>query len=330
MAFLRRVFLQLATPAIALVALTSITCAQDWPTRPVTMVVPFAAGGATDVLARVLGAQLSELLGQQIIVENIGGAGGMTGSARVAKAPPDGYQFVLGSTGTHAANQTLYKHPLYNAMTDFTPVMLVVEQPIALITRKDLPARNLAEFIAYAKTNQAKMHYGSPGAGAMVQLACAMLNAAIGIDVTHVPYRGGVPAIQDLLGGRIDYYCGVSTTAIPLIAGNQVNAIALLTRNRSPSLPALATAHEQGLADFDTPIWYAIFLPKNTPSAIVQKLHAAAVAAVDIPAVRRRLQEIGADVPPPERRSPAYLQRFVESEVKKLATAIKAAGLAEQ
>jgi tripartite-type tricarboxylate transporter receptor subunit TctC len=128
------------------------------------MVVPFAAGGATDVLARVLGAQLSELLGQQIIVENIGGAGGMTGSARVAKAPPDGYQFVLGSAGTHAANQTLYKHPLYNAMTDFTPVMLVVEQPIALITRKDLPARNLAEFIAYAKTNQAKMQYGSPGA----------------------------------------------------------------------------------------------------------------------------------------------------------------------
>jgi tripartite-type tricarboxylate transporter receptor subunit TctC len=157
-----------------------------------------------------------------------------------------------------------------------------------------------------------------------------MLNAAIGIDVTHVPYRGGVPAIQDLLGGRIDYYCGVSTTAIPLITGNQVNAIALLTRNRSPSLPALATAHEQGLADFDTPIWYAIFLPKNTPSAIVQKLHAAAVAAVDMPAVRRRLQEIGADVPPLERRSPAYLQRFVENEVKKLATAIKAAGLAGQ
>ena len=327
MAFLRRVFLRLATPAIALVALTSITCAQDWPTRPVTMVVPFAAGGATDVLARVLGAQLSELLGQQIIVENIGGAGGMTGSARVAKAPPDGYQFVLGSTGTHAANQTLYKHPLYNAMTDFTPVMLVVEQPIALITRKDLPARNLAEFIAYAKSNQAKMQYGSPGAGAMVQIACAMLNAAIGIDVTHIPYRGGVPAIQDLLGGRIDYYCGVSTTAIPLIAGNQVNAIALLTRNRSPSLPALATAHEQGLADFDIPVWNGFFLPKATPAPIVQKLSEASVAAIETQSVQDQLKTIGATVVAPERRSPVYLQELVVSEIERWGTVVKSIGL---
>ena len=160
--------------------------AQDWPTRPVTMVVPFAAGGASDVIGRILSPHLSEILRQQVIIENIGGAGGMIGAQRVAKAAPDGYQFVLGNAGTHAQNQTLYKHPLYNAATDFAPVALIAEQPIVLIARKDLPANNLQEFIAYAKANQAKMQYGSAGAGTAVHLACALLNAAIGVDVTHV------------------------------------------------------------------------------------------------------------------------------------------------
>jgi len=323
----RRNFLHLAAGAAALPAVSRIARAQSYPSRPVTMVVPFAPGGATDVLARVVGARLSELLGQQVIVENVGGGGGMIGSARVAKAPPDGYQFVLGSAGTHAANQTLFKNPAYNVITDFAPVMLVVEQPIVLITRKDLPVNNLPEFIAYAKANQSIMQYGSPGAGAMVQLACALLNTAIGIDITHVPYRGGAPAIQDLLGGRIDYYCAVSTTALPVIESNQVNAIAVLTRNRSTSLPTLATAHEQGLTDFDAPIWYALFLPRSTPAPIVQRLNAAAVATVETPVVRQRLKEIGADVPAPERRSPEYLQKFVEAEINKWAAVIRAANI---
>src|SRR5215831_6769291 len=192
------------TRFVAVAGLVSLTCiapafAQDWPTRPVTMVVPFAAGGPADTVARILAPGLSELLGQQIVVENVGGSGGMTGAARVAKAAPDGYQFVLGNMGTHAANQTFYKTPLYNSASDFTPVMLVAQTPLVLLARKDLPADNLRDFIGYAKANQATMQYGSGGAGSASHLACVLLNSAIGINVTHVPYRGAAPAMQDLI-----------------------------------------------------------------------------------------------------------------------------------
>ena len=165
------------------------------------MVYPFAPGGLGDVLGRILAPGLSEFLGQPVIIENVGGAGGMTGSARVAKAAPDGYQFVLATAGTHSANQSLYKHPLYDAATDFAPVALLVEQPMVLMTRPNLPANNLPEFIAYTKANQAKMQYGSSGAGSATHLACVLFNAAIGVDVTHVPYRGSGPAMQDLIAG---------------------------------------------------------------------------------------------------------------------------------
>ena len=312
----------LALPMMAMMA-----SAQNWPTRPVTMVVPFAAGGGADALGRVLAPRLSEVLGQQVIIENVGGAGGMSGAYRVAKAPPDGYQFVLGTSGTHAQNQSLYKTPLYNAATDFAPVALVAEQPIVLIARKDLPADNLQQFIAYAKANQANMQYGSAGAGSSVQLACVLLNAANGLKVTHVPYRGSAPAMQDLIGGRIDYQCANVGPAVPQIEGNLVKAIAILTKNRTPILPALPSAHEQGLANFEAFIWYALFLPKGTPAAIVQKLNAATIATMNTPSVQERLKEVGADLVAPERRSPDYLAGFVESEIEKWAAPIKAAGV---
>src|SRR3954453_1486534 len=174
----------------ALMVATAQSAAQNWPTRPITMVVAFAAGSGDDVFARIVAPRLSELLGQQVIIENVGGSGGMAGTSRVAKAPPDGYQFVLGNLGTHAANQTFYKTPLYNAATDFAPVMLIAQTPLVLLARKDLPAGNLNEFIAYTKVNQATMQYGSGGAGSASHLACALLNAAIDVNVTHVPYRG--------------------------------------------------------------------------------------------------------------------------------------------
>src|SRR6516225_848395 len=180
--------------------------AQSWPTRPLTMVVPFAPGGGTDVLGRIVGRGFSEVLGQQVIIENIGGAGGMVGSARVAKAAPDGYQFVLGGRAD-AINQTLYKTPLYNLVTDLGPVVLVAEQPMVLVARKDLPVANLQEFIAYARKNQASMQFGSAGAGSTGHIDCALLNAAIGVDIPHIPYRGGGPAMQDLIAGRFDYFC---------------------------------------------------------------------------------------------------------------------------
>src|SRR5262245_28198546 len=325
----RREFLHLAAGAAAfgLASQPSPIAAQDWPTRPVTMVVPFAAGGATDIVARLLSPRLSELLRQQVVIENVGGAGGTTGASRVAKAPPDGYQVVLGNVGTHAHNQTLYKKPPYDAVRDFAPVVLIADLSIVLLTRKDFPADTLQEFIAYAKANQAKPQYGSAGAGSSTHLACVLLNAAIGIDITHVPYRGGAPAMQDLLAGRIDYQCPTTSTATAQIQGKTAKGLATLTRNRTALLPDLATAHEQGLTDFEASFWTALFLPRNTPPAIIGKLHDATVAAMDTPAVRERMKENGVDVVAPERRSPEYLAKYVASEIDKWAGPIKASGI---
>jgi len=301
--------------------------AQEWPTRPLVMVVPYAAGGTTDVVGRILSLRLSEILRQQVIIENVGGAGGMTGATRVAKAAPDGYQFVLGNVGTHAQNQTLYKNPQYHAATDFVPVGLLVDQPTVLIVRKDLPVNTLPEFIAYAKANQAKMQYGSAGAGSPTHLSCALLNAAIGINVTHIPYRGGGPAMQDLIAGRIDYICLNIGGAFPQIEGKSVKAVALLTKDRSPILSSLPTAQEQGLKDFQADNWLAFFLPKGAPQAIVRKLNDAAVETLNTPAVITRLREIGVEPVAPERRSPEYRGKFVASEIEKWAGPIKAAGV---
>jgi tripartite-type tricarboxylate transporter receptor subunit TctC len=301
--------------------------AQSWPARPLSMVVPLAAGGAGDVLARILASRLSERLGQQVIVENVGGAGGMMGASRVAKAAPDGYQFVYGNVGTHAASQTLYEKPLYNAATDFAPVALIAEQPIVLIARRDYPANSLQEFIGYAKANQAKMQYGSAGVGSAVHLACALLNAEIGVKITHVPYRGGNPAMQDLIAGRTDYQCALPADAVPQIASKTVKAISILSLDRSPTLPTLASAHEQGLTNFTAAAWSGFFFPRGTPAAIVRKLNEATVATLETPGVQTRLQDMGATVVAPARRSPEYLQQFVDSEIAKWAAVIKTAGI---
>ena len=329
----RRTHPMISTRAILFALAASLPClhdaavAQGWPSRPVTMVVPFAAGGGTDVLGRIIGQRLSEVLGQQVVIENVGGAGGMVGSARVAKAPPDGYQFVLGSRAD-AINQTLYKNPLYNLSTDLVPVVLVAEQPTVLITRKDYPARNLQDFIAHARKNQDTMQFASAGAGSTGHVDCALFNAAIGLKVTHVPYRGGGPALQDVIGGRIDYFCTLSGTIKPQIESNLVNAVAVLTRERSPLLPTVASAAEQGLPDFEASTWFGLFVPKGTPAPVIQKLHDATVAAMDTPAVQERLSQAGATAVAPERRSPAYFQQFVGSEIEKNAKPIKAAGIA--
>jgi len=301
--------------------------AQGYPTKPVTMIIPFAAGGPTDVLGRVMAQRMSELLGQQVVVENVGGAGGMTGSKRVADAPPDGYSLVLGTVGTHAQSQTMYKKPLYNSATDFTPVALIAEVPIVLITRKDLPVSNLKEFIAYAKANQAKMQYGSAGAGSATHLGCVLLNYLIGVDITHVPYRGTGPAMQDLQGGRIDYLCEIVSTAKPQIDGGTVKAIAIMTKERSKALPDVPTGLEQGTPDLEAYTWNAIFLPKGAPPDIVKKLNDAVVQAMQTPLVRERLEGLGATIVSQDRATPEYLGQFVKSEIEKWAAPIKASGV---
>jgi tripartite-type tricarboxylate transporter receptor subunit TctC len=314
--------------AIALLIAAIAPCAaQDWPNRPVTLVVPFAPGSGSDVLARVLSPRLGDHLGASVIIENVGGAGGMSGAARIAKAAPDGYQVLLASLGTLALNQTLYKKPLYNSVTDFTPVALVAGTPILLVTRKDLPAATLPEFISYAKANQGKLQYGSPGVGSASHLACALFNATIRVEVTHVPYRSTGQAMADLIPGRIDYECVPIAATAPQIEAGLVKAIAILTKDRSPILPKLASAQEQGLADFDVDTWYAIALPRGASSPIVQKLHAALVATMDDADTKAKLQELGLQVVSPERRSPEYLANFVLREIEKWAGPIKATGV---
>src|SRR3954464_13710627 len=221
--------------------------AQPYPSRPVTMVVPYAAGGAFDTVARIVAARMGELLGQSMIVENVTGAAGIIGVTRVINAKPDGYTVLLGTVGTHAYNQSMYRKRRYDAVNDFTPVTLFSDQPMVLEARKDLPANNLAEFTALLKKNGAKMQYGSAGAGTTTHLGCAMLNARIGVNVTHVPYRGGGPAANDLIAGHIDYMCANMGTSIVRTAAKQSKPIALLSRERTPLMPELATAHEHGI-----------------------------------------------------------------------------------
>jgi tripartite-type tricarboxylate transporter receptor subunit TctC len=312
---------------VAVLSLVMPALAQDWPNRTITMVVPFPAGGPIDVVARILTPPMSELLGQQIIIENVGGAGGSTGSARIAHAAPDGYQFLLGNSGTHTYSQLLYKKPLYNAVTDFEPVAVFVENSKVLVTRKDFPADTLPAFIAHAKANQGKMQFGSAGAGSATHMTCVLLNAAIGVNITHVPYRGTGPAMQDLMGGRIDYICDVISTSLPLVRSHSIKAIAMLSPQRSPVLPDLPTAQEQGLAGFDADAWNAFFLPKGTPDAIVQRLAKVTSDVLDMPWVRERLVGLGLNVPPPERRSPEYLTKLIPSELEKWAAPVKSSGV---
>ena len=322
----RRRFLQFAAGAAALPALSRLAWAQAYPTRPMTMIVPFAAGGPQDVLGRLLAQRMGEILRQSVVVENIGGAGGVTGSRRVADARPDGYTMGIGSVGTHAQNQSLYKRPPYDPVADFTPVALIAETPVVLIARKDLPAGNLDEFAAYTRQNQARMQFGSAGAGASSHIACVVFNHAIGVNPTHVPYRGVALAVQDLIAGRIDYQCEQIVTAKPHIDAGSVKGIAMLTKERSPVMPGLPTALEQGF-DVETYAWTVLFLPRRTPEPIVQTLNKAVVESLHTPAVRTRILELGSVVVSDERTSPQYLAGFIKSEIDKWAGPIKASGV---
>jgi tripartite-type tricarboxylate transporter receptor subunit TctC len=322
----------LNTKAFALAALTIIVAAgaasaQSWPQRPVTMVVPFAAGSSSDTAGRVLAVGLSEALGQQVIIENTSGAGGMTGTARVAKAAPDGYQFVFASVDSMAIVPTMHKQPLYNSVTDFTAAGLVVEQPIVLITRKDLPVNTLQEFVAYSKANQDKMQFGSSGVGSGSHFSCAKLNAALGINPQHVPYRGSGLAMQDLIGGRIDYFCALGAAAMGPLESGQAKAMALLTTERSPLFPTLQTSKEQGIPGVDSYFWTAFFFPKDTPDAIVQKLYDATNKALESSQTVERLKRTGVAPIAPQLRTPTYLKSFIGTEVANWAAMIKASGV---
>jgi tripartite-type tricarboxylate transporter receptor subunit TctC len=309
--------------ALAAVGAISPAVAQDWPTRPVTMVVPFPPGGGTDVLGRIVGRRLSETLGKQVIIENVGGAGGMIGSNRVVHAPPDGYEFVLGSRAD-AINQTLYKHPLLKE--DLAPVILIADQPMILIARKDLPVNGLQDFIAYVKKNQATLRSGSAGIGSTGYVDCALFNQAIGVHVQDIPYRGGGPALADLISQQYDYFCTLSPTAVPPVQAGLVKAITMLSRKRLPSLPNLPTTFEQGM-NFEASTWFGFFVPKGTPAAIIKKLHDATAEAINTPAVQEQLVATGTFVVPVDHQSTEYFRSIIGPEIEKNGAPLKAAGM---
>jgi len=294
----------------------------------VTVVVPYAAGGSQDAVTRILAPGISAALGQPVVVDNVSGSGGTLGVLKVAKAAPDGYQVLLGNVGTHAQIPSLYERPPYDALADFVPVVLLVDQSMLLAVRKDLPAANLQEFIAYARANQSKMQYGSAGIGSPTHLACALLNAAIGAEqVTHVPYRGGGPAMQDLMAGRIDYFCYNTASIMPQVEAGTVRALAILSAARVPSLPTVPTAQEQGLKDFEVANWMAFFVPRGTPTEIVARLRAASETALAAGPTREKLSGLGAEPVPADRLPPDRLPAFVAAEMAKWRTIIKQAGI---
>jgi tripartite-type tricarboxylate transporter receptor subunit TctC len=314
--------------AVAMVATVAVGHAQSqsWPTRPINLIVPYAAGGPVDTISRILTARMSETLGQQIIVENVGGAGGMTGSARAAKAAPDGYTLLLSGSAVLAINQSLYRRPLYNSLTDFEHVVMHSDSARVLITRADFPVKTLGEFIAYAKANQGKMQFGSAGAGSGTHVCAVLLNVALGTKITHVPYRGAGPAMQDLIAGRIDFIAEQISTALPQIRAGKVKPLATFGLDRAPGLENLPTAEELGLKGLDCGSWGSFSFPKGTPDAIVRRLAQASNEAVESQFVRERFTKIGVVVPAKERRTPEYLRKFVVTEMERWAKPIKESG----
>lgn len=319
--------IRLAVAAV-LAAITSLPAAA-FPERTITFIVPFAAGGSTDVVARILGEHMSRTLGQQIVIESIVGAGGTVGTARAAKAPADGHTVVVGSLGPNVAAAAMYKSLAYDPIRDFEPVIMSVLQPMIVITRKDLPVANFREFVAYLKTNGDKLNYGSGGVGAQSHLTCAYLNQLAGSKSQHVPFRGSAPSLNALIAGQIDYSCNNTTEAVPQIQANTVKPLAVAGDRKVPVLPDVPIAADQGLK-FEAMGWQALFVPKGTPKAAIDKLNAAARAAFADAGVRKRLLDLGNELPPVADQTPEAMARFHKSEMDKWVPVIKAAGITAQ
>jgi tripartite-type tricarboxylate transporter receptor subunit TctC len=287
------------------------------------MVIPYARGGPADLVGRLLAPRLEGALGQPVVVENIAGSGGIAGVSQVAKAAPDGYRFVLGNVVTHAQNQFLFAYPPYDAMAEFVPAALVVDQAMLLAARPDLPVAGLGSFIAHVRANTPHMQYGSAGAGSATHLACALLNAAVDVDVRHVPYRSGSLAMRELLAGHVDYSCfNVSAIKAHIEAG-RLKALATLSRARLPCLPIVPTAQEQGLKDFEVSNWMALFLPAGTPEPIVARLNTATIAALSDPELRSKLHQFGIESVSNERNTPERLAVFIAAERDKWGAIIR-------
>jgi tripartite-type tricarboxylate transporter receptor subunit TctC len=314
-------------------SLASLLCApttlraQTFPAKQITIVVPFAAGGPSDAMARLIAQGLTEITGSQTIVENIVGAGGTTGSARVARAEPDGHTIVFGNIGTHAANVGLYKRLPYDPIADFEPITMIASVPFILSVKTASTARDFASFRKLAAEQGEKLSYGSAGVGSASHLASLMLMAAIGSKAVHVPYRGAGPALNDLIAGQLDFMSDQTVTMLPHAQAGSVRPLAVLSKQRMAQLPDVPTASEGGVDDFEVEAWNALFAPRGTPAALVQRLHMLVSAAIARDSIRPRFSQFGAKVPDPEQAGPAPLRTHVAAEVRRWSEAIRAAGV---
>jgi tripartite-type tricarboxylate transporter receptor subunit TctC len=304
--------------------------AQDYPTRTATVIVPFAAGGPADITGRIVADIFSRYLGQKFVVENVVGAGGTTGAARAARAPADGYTILSGHLGTNALAPAFYPNLAYDPQRDFEPVGLTAEYPELLVVRKDFPADNLRDFVAYAKANPEKLNVGHAGLGSVSYIGCLLLHSAIGIKPTMIPFTGTAPVLNAMLSGQVDYECDPVLGTLSQVQAGNVKALAVAAKKRSPLLPDVPTSYEQGLPEFDIAPFYAVFVPTGTPQAIVDKLADALSKGLNEDAVKKRLAELGAETVEQERRGPRALTDLIKTESARLLPILKSAAEKEK
>jgi len=321
----KEIFMKRTVLGAALALFASLSIAQTYPTRPVTIIVPFAAGGPTDIIARITGEYYSKALGQQFVVENVAGAGGTTGITRGAQSKPDGYTIMMGHMGTHGAAPALYANLKYDPAKDFTPIGLVAGTPILIVAKKDFPAANLREFIAKVKDPAAKIKQAHAGVGSVSFTTCTLLTSQLGAKSIVAAYRGTGPALNDLVGGQVDYMCDQIVNLVEQVKGGSIRAYAIATPERSPALPDVPTTREAGLPDYQVSAWNALFAPKGIPQDIAARLSATLVKALDDEATRKRLLDLGSVIPDRAGRSPQALQKLVESEVARWTPILKSA-----
>jgi tripartite-type tricarboxylate transporter receptor subunit TctC len=317
----------LAATAVAMMAIAGMSGAraEDYPARPVTVIVPFAAGGPADITGRIVADIFARHLGQRFVVENVAGAGGTTGTLRAARAAADGYTILSGHLGTNALAPAFSPNLGYDPQKDFEPIGLTAEFPELLVVRKDFPANDLKQFVAYAKSNPDKLNVGHAGLGSVSYIGCLLLHAAIGVKPTMIPFTGTAPVLNAMLAGQIDYECDPVLGTLSQVQAGNVKALAIAARKRSPMLPDVPTSHEQGLPEFDIAPFYAVFVPSGTPQAVVEKLADALNKGLNEESVQKRLADLGADSVEPDRRGPKALAGLVKSETARLMPILRAA-----
>ena len=323
----RRQFLHLAAGAAGLPVASRLAWAQAYPTRTITLIVPFPPGGSTDVAARIVADHMSRTLGQQVIVQNVSGAGGTTGSIRAMRADPDGYTILMGQMGTHAASVALYPNLAYKPDVDFEPIGMVTAFPLIIAARKDFPAKDLKEFEAYLKANSSALNQAHAGVGSIFFTTCLLLNSIVGAKPTLVPFNGGAPAMNALLAGQVDYMCADIVTGGTHYEGGKIKVYAIATAVRNPAMPSVPTTVEAGLPEFQVSAWNGLFAPKATPKPIVERLADALDKALDDEPTRKRMLVLGCDIPDKPRRGPAPFLALVKSEIARWSPIIKAANV---